>query len=245
MEENAQPAEDAVMDKPLPPWVMLILPIYLVGILAIFLFPFARDWRWLEAWIFIITLAITMTVGMAIINKKNPRVLRNRMKVKKEGLTAATRRSAGSDRWLFPIMSLGFFGALILPAFDHRFGWSFLPFALEIIGVVLMNAGLIIMNVAMLQNPFASKILDINQDQDLIDSGLYANVRHPLYAGACLLIVAVPIALGSWWGLAPAAAAVMCLVLRIHFEEDMLVKGMDGYQEYQTRVKYRLIPKIY
>ena len=97
----------------------------------------------------------------------------------------------------------------------------------------------------MLQNSFASKLLDINKGQFLIDTGLYAHVRHPLYAGALLMIVPVPVALGSWLGLIPAAVAVLALVVRIKFEEEMLIKGMDGYKEYQTRVKYKLIPKIY
>lgn len=233
------------MDKPLPLWFMFILPFYMVGILALVIFPLAKDWGWLEAWIFIITFAVTMTIGTAIINKQNPRVLRNRMKMKKDGLTAATKKSAGSDRWIMPLMSIGFFGALILPAWAHRLGWAALPFAVEMIGIVLTNIGLIIMNIAMLHNPFASKILDINQEQNLIDSGIYAQVRHPLYSGASLMIIAIPIALGSWYALIPAAIGVLCLVVRIKFEEDMLIKGMTGYQDYQKRVKYKLIPKIY
>jgi protein-S-isoprenylcysteine O-methyltransferase Ste14 len=104
---------------------------------------------------------------------------------------------------------------------------------------------MIIMDIAMVQNAFASKILDINKGQTLIDSGMYAHVRHPLYSGAIVLIIGLPIALGSWWGLIPAVIGVLSLVVRIHFEEDMLVKGMDGYSDYQNRVKYKLIPGIY
>ena len=244
VEETSRDASQT-MDKPLPLWFMMLMPIYAGGILALFLFPVAKDWRWLEAWIYIITFAINIGISYIIINKKNPRVIRNRMKVKKAGLTAATRKSAGSDRFLIPIMGIGFFGALIVPGLSHRFGWSSLPITLEITALILSNAGLIIMNIAMLQNSFASKLLDINKGQFLIDTGLYAHVRHPLYAGSLLMIVPVPVALGSWLGLIPAAVAVLALVFRIKFEEEMLIKGMDGYQEYQTRVKYKLIPKIY
>jgi protein-S-isoprenylcysteine O-methyltransferase Ste14 len=70
-------------------------------------------------------------------------------------------------------------------------------------------------------------------------------MRHPLYAGALLMTLTIPIALGSWWGLIPAAVAVLALVVRTRSEEEMLVKDMDGYEEYQTRVRYKLIPKIY
>jgi protein-S-isoprenylcysteine O-methyltransferase Ste14 len=245
MEQENPGNEILGMDKPLPLWFMFILPFYMVGILTLVVLPLAKDWSWLEAWIFIITFAVTMTIGTAIVNKHNPRVLRNRMKMKKDGLTAATKKSAGSDRWIMPLMSIGFFGALILPAWAHRLGWPALPFAVEMIGIVLTNIGLIIMNIAMLHNPYASKILDINQEQNLIDNGIYAQVRHPLYSGASLLIIAIPIALGSWYGIIPAAVGVLCLVVRIKFEEDMLVRGMKGYQDYQKRVKHKLIPKIY
>ena len=233
------------MDKPLPLWLMLILPLYIVGIMAVALLPAAGDWGWLEAWIFIITFSVNMTIGFLVINKENPRVLRNRMKVKKEGLTAVTKQSAGSDRWVMPLMSIGFFGALILPAVAHRYGWPTLPLWLEFVGILLTNLGAGLMNIAMLQNAYASKLLDIKQEQVLIDTGLYGRVRHPLYSGAVLLVFALPIALGSLWALIPAAIAALTLVMRIKFEEDMLVKGMEGYVDYQKRVKYKLIPWIY
>jgi len=108
-----------------------------------------------------------------------------------------------------------------------------------------MNIGLIIMGIAMVQNAFASKLLDINKGQKLIDTGLYGHVRHPLYAGAVLLILGLPIALGSWISLIFALIGALAMILRIKFEEEMLVKGMDGYEEYRTRVKYKIIPKIY
>jgi protein-S-isoprenylcysteine O-methyltransferase Ste14 len=245
MEKERTQDDQKILDKPLPLWFMIILPFYAGGILAVFLFPAAGDWSWLEGWILIITFAINMGISMAVINKVNPRVLRNRMKVKKIGLTESTRKSAGSDRFLTPIMGLGFFSALIFPGLAHRWGWFSISFPIEIIGIILMNLGLIIMNTAMLQNPFASKLLDINKEQYLVDTGLYASVRHPLYAGAILMILAIPVGLGSWWALIPAVFASLTLVVRIEFEEDMLISGMDGYQDYQVRVKYRLIPKIY
>jgi protein-S-isoprenylcysteine O-methyltransferase Ste14 len=238
-------ARDDSMDKPFPIWLLLLLPIYAGGFLAVFLFPVAKDWRWLEGWLYVIAFAINIGISYAIINQKNPRVMRNRAKVKKEGLTDATRKSAGSDRFVLPIMSVGFFGAIIVPGLAHRFGWPSIPIALEIAGLVLSNVGLIIMNVAILQNSYASKLLDINKDQILVDTGLYAQVRHPLYAGSALMILTLPIALGSWWGLIPAALAILTLVARIESEEEMLIKGMEGYEEYQTRVRYKLIPRVY
>ena len=233
------------MDKPLPLWVMIILPIYGGVFLALITFPIANDWGWLEGWAFVITFVINIAVSYVYINKKNPRVIRNRMKVKKEGITARTKKSAGSDKFIVPITGLGFFGAMILSGLNHRYGWTSIPFAVEMIGLAVVNAGMIIMDIAMLQNAFASKLLDIKKGQELVDTGLYAHVRHPLYSGVILMIMALPIALGSWWALIPAAIGVLSLVLRIKFEEEMLIKGMDGYTDYRTRVKYKLLPRIY
>ncbi len=232
-------------DKPLPLWTIALIPVYISVIFIIILFPLAQDWSWIEAWLFTISFVINMTISFYLINKKNPRVLRNRMKVKKVGVTEKTKSSAGSDKFILPILAIGFIGAILLPVFDYRNQWSTIPFTVEIIGLVVTNIGLIIMDVAMVQNAYASKLLDISKDQKLIDTGLYSHVRHPLYSGAVLMILGMPIALGSWISLIPAAVGVLSLIIRIKFEEEMLIKGMDGYIEYRTRVKYKLIPKIY
>jgi protein-S-isoprenylcysteine O-methyltransferase Ste14 len=232
-------------DTPFPLWVIAIIPVFMLVIMPFFFFPIAQDWAWIEAWLFIATFALNMTISNYLINKKNPRVLRNRAKMKKVGITEKTKISAGSDIYIMPFFAIGFIGAMILPAFDYRNDWSQIPFAVEIIGLVVFNIGVVIMNIAQLQNPYASKLLDINKDQKLIDTGLYAHIRHPLYSGALLMVLGIPIALGSWISLIPAAIVVLSMLIRIKFEEKMLINGMDGYEDYRTRVKYKLIPKIY
>lgn len=233
------------LDKPLSPFVIAIIPFYAAFFIGLFLFPVARDWAWLQAWLFVASFGIILGVGYFLINRENPRVLRNRMKLKKQGLTAVTKRSASSDRFIMPIISVTFFSALLLPSLGRRFGWPQLPFWLTILGLLISSAGNITILLAMYQNAHASKLLDINQEQKLIDSGLYAKVRHPLYAGAIWMVIGIPVALGSYWGLIPAIIACITLVWRIKFEEDMLIQGMDGYEEYRQRVKNKLFPGIY
>ena len=99
----------------------------------------------------------------------------------------------------------------------------------------------------MLENAFASKVLDIREDsgQKVIDTGPYAVVRHPMYSGFSLMLLAVVLALGSWYALIPAILAIVFLVIRIKFEEAMLLEGLKGYKEYKERIKYKIIPKIY
>lgn len=232
-------------DQPIPLLFILAIPVYVCVLMSLFLFPLSRDWGWLEGWAFVITFSVNLGIAYFLINRVNPRVLRNRMKLKKEGLSGKTEKPARSDLFILPLVGIGFLGALILPSLDHRVDWSTIPLAAEIIGLILTNLGTLIMNTALRQNAFASKILDINKDQQLIDSGLYAHVRHPLYAGSILMILTVPIALGSWWGLIPAVVGSLALAARIEFEETMLEEGMEGYRDYQSHVRYKLIPGLY
>jgi protein-S-isoprenylcysteine O-methyltransferase Ste14 len=233
------------LDQPYPVWFILIVPIYCALAFSLLIFLPAGDWTWLEGWISVLSLALTIGIGTAIVNQQNPRVLRNRSRLKKQGLTKDTEKPAASDRFIMPLLGIGGFGALVLSALGHRFGWYAMPFGVAIFGAVLMNLGAVIMLVAQNQNAHASKILDISKGQVLVDTGLYGLIRHPLYAGYCLLILFFPIALGSVWGLPLALLSCASILIRIHYEEEMLLKGMEGYQDYQSRVNYKLIPGIY
>ncbi|TET27456.1 MAG: isoprenylcysteine carboxylmethyltransferase family protein [Candidatus Heimdallarchaeota archaeon] len=240
------------MDKPLPIWLILPFSVYIFIIFGLFLFPVSKwTWNWWEAWVVLCIMSIITTVGYLLINQKNPRVLRNRFKIRKQGLTKETKSSAGSDWFIFPLLTIGLFGSLAFPAVEKRFEgfWGQYPFPIpwwiEIIGMVVMTSGWIIMIVAQIQNAYASKILDINKDQKLIDTGLYSKVRHPLYSGFCFWIIGLPLSLGSVVALAGSITAILTLIIRIKFEEDMLISGMEGYEEYRQRVKYKLIPGIY
>lgn len=240
-----KPLFHSKLDEPFPIWLILFIPVYSVLIFSLLVLWPAGNLQWLEGWIFVGTVALNFTVSTIIINQKNPRVLRNRSKFRKEGITAETRRAASSDWFVTPVLGVGFLGAMVVPALGHRWGWDALPFAVALAGVIVVNIGFALMNVATLQNAFASKLLDINKDQVLVDTGLYASVRHPLYSGVIVAVLFMPIALGSLWGLLPALVGAFVIVLRIRFEEEMLVGGMDGYVEYQSRVKYKLIPGVY
>ena len=97
-----------------------------------------------------------------------------------------------------------------------------------------------------MDNAFASKVLDIREDKGhkLIDTGSYAIVRHPMYTGFLLMFLGVPFLLGSWYTLIPAILFAILILTRIKFEEEMLIEGLPGYEEYKKRVKYKIIPKI-
>ncbi len=247
-EEKPQIAKE---DTPLPFWIIMLFPVWVTLAFGLFLFPASKwAWDWWEAWTVIGSMAVIITIGYAIINKKNPRVIRNRAKFKKVGVTKETKKSAGSDWFIMPLMTIGFLGAFVYPALEKRFTFTApypfpIPLWAEIIGFVLMIFGFAFLMTAQAQNAFASKILDINKEQKLIDTGLYGKVRHPLYSGAFFWAIGTPLALGSIVGLAGSFLVILSLLIRIKFEEEMLIKGMEGYDEYRKRVKYKLIPGIY
>ena len=232
-------------DEPLPAGSLILILLASTFFFALLIFPVAGDWRWLEGWIFVGAFGLTNLINFITINAKNPRVLRNRSKLRKTGLTDETRQAASSDRFIMPVLGISGYAALLIPGVGHRFGWYELPFAVALMGTALSITGMWIMHAATLQNSYASKILDINAEQTLVDTGLYGYVRHPMYAGGALMFLFLPVALGSLWGLIPAVIAVLSLVWRIEFEEEMLLKGMEGYAAYRERVRYKLIPGVY
>lgn len=236
------------MDKSFSFLIILIIPFYAGVIFAFLVFPLAGDWLWIEGWVFVVLFAVFGFIMAYVLNKKNPRVVRNRFKWRKEKKMddKESEKASSSDKFIFPIFIIGFVLLFVISDLDHPFNWSgAFPIWLEILGFFLLGVGLYIIFLAQLQNAYASKVLDIREGQKLIDTGLYAHVRHPLYSGMIGFVVGMPLGLGSWWALIPAVFCILGMVIRIKFEEKMLIKGLDGYIDYQKRVKYKLIPKIY
>ena len=139
----------------MPLWFMLFLPFYSLAFMVLVVIPISGDWSWFEGWAYAIAFAVNTAISYAIINRKNPRALRNRMKLKKEGVSQSTRKSAASDWLIYPLMSIGFFGLIMLPGLAHRLGWPGFSFPLEMVGLLLANIGYTIINIAILQNSFA------------------------------------------------------------------------------------------
>ncbi len=135
--------------------------------------------------------------------------------------------------------------AFVIPGFDYRFGWSDVPVA-----VVLASAVMVLLGYAMIiwvfrTNRYASRVVEVAEDQPVIDTGPYAIVRHPMYVGSVVLYTFSPLVLGSWWALLPALMIIPILVARIKNEEVVLLKGLKGYAEYRQKVRYRLVPGVW
>jgi protein-S-isoprenylcysteine O-methyltransferase Ste14 len=155
---------------------------------------------------------------------------------------------AEADPWqnlLQALAGLIFLAIIAVPGLDRRFGWSHAPLAVSIAGDALIAAGFLIVFTTFRANTFTAGVIEVAQDQRLIDTGPYAVVRHPMYAGALILIVGIPLALGSWWGLIPAALLPPVIVMRLTREEAFLAVHLAGYGAYRGRVRYRLAPRIW
>jgi protein-S-isoprenylcysteine O-methyltransferase Ste14 len=211
----------------------------LVLVLAALLFVPAWTFDYWQAWAF---LAIHSTSSLAItlyLMKKDRKLLERRMN------GGPTAEKEPVQKIIMFIVSLGFIGLIALPAFDHRFAWSHMPPHVALAGDVLVVLGWLVIFFVFKQNTFTSAIIELAPDQTVISTGPYALVRHPMYAGGLVMLLGIPIALGSWWGLLVIAAMTPALIWRLFDEEKFLARNLPGYSEYQKKVRYRLIPQVW
>jgi protein-S-isoprenylcysteine O-methyltransferase Ste14 len=207
--------------------------------MGVLLFLAAGTLNYWQAWVF---LAVFGVAGLAIIvylMKEDPQLLERRMS---GGPTAEKRIS---QKIIMSISSLGFAALLVVPGLDHRFGWSSVPPYVIITGDVLFVVGWIIIFFVFKENTFTSSTIEVAADQHVISTGPYAIVRHPMYSGSLLYMLAMPIALGSWWGLLVILLMMPVNLWRIFDEENLLKKDLAGYTQYTQKVRYRLVPYLW
>ena len=171
--------------------------------------------------------------------KKDPALLRRRVR---GGWNAEKEKT---QKIAMLVVSTGFIGSLVVPALDHRFGWSRVPLYGVIAGDILTALSFYMMFLVFKENTFTSARIEIAEDQKVISTGPYAFVRHPMYAGGLLLFIGTPLALGSYWGLLAFLAALPALIWRLLDEEKFLAKNLPGYVEYCAKVRWRLIPGVF
>jgi protein-S-isoprenylcysteine O-methyltransferase Ste14 len=140
------------------------------------------------------------------------------------------------------LAGLVFLATFAVSGLDKRFGWSHAPVAVSLAGDAMIAIGFVIVFLTFRENTYTAGTIEIAEDQTVIDSGPYAVVRHPMYAGALIMITGIPLSLGSWWGLIPAGLMVPALVWRLRREETFLAASLPGYDAYRERVRYRLVP---
>jgi len=214
--------------------VSRVLAMIIVFILFFFL-P-AGTWNYWQAWLYMGLLLIPMFFVMTYLIKNDPALLERRMRFQE-------KRS--EQKLIIKFSSAVLLLAYILPGFDIRFGWSNTPVWACLAAAALMLIGYGIVIRVFVVNSYASRVIEVNSGQKVIDTDVYAIVRHPMYFGVSLMYTVSPLALGSCWAMIPGALIIPVLVARIVDEEAALEKDLPGYIEYKQKTKYRLIPFVW
>ncbi len=208
-------------------------------ILGAMVFLPAGTWNYWQGWAYIATFVVATTLITVSLAKSSPALLERRMKA------GPTAEKDPAQKLIMTYASLGFIAGIVVPALDRRFGWSAAPSYASIIGDICILIGFYIVYRVMSQNQFAASTIQVETKQTVTTTGMYAVVRHPMYAGALPILLCTPLALGSWWGMLVFPLAFPALALRLLNEEKFLQKNLEGYAEYMKKVKYRLIPFIW
>jgi protein-S-isoprenylcysteine O-methyltransferase Ste14 len=210
-----------------------------VAFFALTLFVPAGTVHYWQAWVFIAVFMLT-TLGPSIyLAIDNPAALQRRMRAGPTAETRPVQRIVISGTFALVVL------LLVVSALDHRFGWSSVPLPITVVGFVLVATGLLLAQLVVVQNNYAAATITVEAGQTLVSSGLYGWVRHPMYAGALLMMIGVPPALDSYWGLVVVLPSVLVLAVRIVDEETMLSQDLAGYHEYMAQVRYRLVPYVW
>jgi protein-S-isoprenylcysteine O-methyltransferase Ste14 len=205
--------------------------------LALFL-P-AGTFHYWQAWVFIAIFAVVTTLPSVYLALKNPAALQRRMRAGPVAETRPVQRIAISATILTVV------AVFVVSALDHRFGWSSVPIGVIVLGEVLVAVGLGLAMLVVVQNSYAAATVTVEADQQVVSTGLYGLVRHPMYVGTLIMMVGTPLALDSYWGLVTLIPALLALALRIVDEEKMLDQELAGYDEYMQQVRYRLVPYVW
>jgi protein-S-isoprenylcysteine O-methyltransferase Ste14 len=208
-------------------------------VLGALLFLPAGTFDYWEAWVFIAVWAacnLSLTVWVAI---NDPQLLERRMRA---GPTAEKEKS---QKIIVTIALLSLAVAVLIPALDRRYGWSDVPTSVVILGNALIAISYVGFYFVFRENTYGAATVRVEENQRVISTGPYAVVRHPMYAVALILMIGIPLALGSWWGLLAFALGVPALVLRMLDEERLLKRELPGYAEYTQGVRSRLIPGLF
>jgi protein-S-isoprenylcysteine O-methyltransferase Ste14 len=192
-----------------------------------------------QGWLFLAVFAAS-TVGFTVyLAKYDKPLLERRLKA------GPQHEREWSQKIIVSLVLLAFFASILLPALDYRYAWSPVAPWVSLAGDVLIVLSFLFIFWVTRVNSFAASNIRVEQDQTVIDTGPYAHVRHPMYAGAIWLFVGIPLALGSWWSLGLIVLVLPVLVWRILDEEKILQRDLPGYTAYMHRVRFRLVPFVW
>ena len=189
-----------------------------------------------RGWLFLGLLFIPIFIVGVVLLIKNPELLRKRLEMKEH---------EKEQQSIAAISGLSLVVSFIVAGMDFRYGWSNITSSVVAIASVVLLASYALYAEVLRENIYLSRIVEVQEGQHVIDTGLYAIVRHPMYLSVTLLYLAIPVVLGSWWALLAIFPCIYLLFARIKNEEEVLIQNLTGYTDYMERVRYRIIPFIW
>lgn len=197
---------------------------------------------WPEGWTFLTLLVLVTLGGGAMMLRRDPELMRERIQ------SPFQRGQATWDKVFYALFIPSFYGGLALMGADAvRYRWSEVPLWVELLGGVGVFAACVMFYWVLRENSFAAPVVKLQEKrgQRVITTGPYAYVRHPMYSSALLMFPSLALMLGSWWGLVVAGFIAILFVVRTALEDRLLRRELDGYADYATRVRFRLIPGVW
>lgn len=213
--------------------IKFTLGLLMVGML---LFWPAGDLAYINGWLFIGLLFIPMLALGVVLLLKSPDLLEKRLSAKE---------SEKTQKGVVAASGVLFVAGFVVAGLDYRYGWSDMPLWVVIVSAIVLLISYALYAEVMRENAYLSRTIEVRENQKVVDTGLYGIVRHPMYAVTVWLFLSIPLVLGSWWSLVCFLPYIAVIVVRIHNEEKVLEAGLEGYAEYQKRVKYRMIPFVW
>ncbi|WP_156751464.1 methyltransferase [Mycobacterium sp. 1245111.1] len=218
---------------------MLVIGLVELVAFGAMLFVPAGTFDYWQAWVFLAVVTAAAWVPNIHVLRTDPVVRQRRMS---GGPTAETRLA---QKVLIAGLYASLAAMVVVSVLDHRFGMSSVPASICLVGDVLVAAGLGVVALVIIQNSYAAATVRVQEGQTVVSTGLYGLVRHPMYTGNVVMLIGIPLALGSYLGLVFVVPALIVLALRIRDEEKLLREQLNGYREYSEKVRHRLVPGMW
>lgn len=208
---------------------------FLSGLLLVGLLLFlpAGTFAWWQAWLLIGILFVPMFIAGLIMMKRSPDLLRKRLDVKEE---------ENEQKTVIVLSGIMFLAAFIVAGLNYRFGWIVLPVWVSWAAAVLFLLAYALYAEVLRENVWLSRTVEVQENQKVVDTGLYGIVRHPMYMTTLLLFLSMPLVLGCVISFAIMLLYIPIIAKRIRNEEKVLEDGLEGYAEYKQRIRYKVIP---
>ena len=211
---------------------------FIFGVLIVMALIFIPAWSlsYWQGWLLISILFIPMFIGGLVMLFKSPDLLRKRLEGKEK---------EGEQKIVVILSAIMFILAFIIAGLNYRFQWIVLPDIVSYLAALVFLASYLLYAEVLRENVYLSRTIEVQENQKVIDTGLYSVVRHPMYMSTLFLFLAMPLVLGSIISFVIMLAYIPIIAKRINNEEKVLEKDLNGYIDYKNRIKYKVLPFIW